>query len=76
MNIQYNAMTAVGFILFVVFLLAVIVFWPFLLIFALNTLFVSLSIPYTFWTWLSVAILQMSTFGGLATILKRIEGKL
>lgn len=53
-----------------------IVFWPFVLIFALNTLFITLSIPYTFWTWLSITILQLSTFGGLATILRRIEKNL
>lgn len=65
-----------GIALILILCTAVIVFWPFVLIFALNTLFITLSIPYTFWTWLSVAILQLSTFGGLATILRSIEKKL
>lgn len=50
--------------------ISIIVFWPFAIIFALNTLFVTLSIPYSFWTWLSIVILQWSTFGGLATAIK------
>lgn len=65
-----------GIALILILCTVVIVFWPFVLIFALNTLFITLSIPYTFWTWLSVAILQLSTFGGLATILRSIEKKL
>lgn len=65
-----------GIALILILYTVVIVFWPFVLIFALNTLFITLSIPYTFWTWLSVAILQLSTFGGLATILRSIEKKL
>ena len=44
--------------------------WPLVIIWALNTLFVTLSIPYSFWTWLAVAVLNVSTFGGLASTIK------
>lgn len=36
------------------------VLWPFAIIAALNTLFPLLSIPYNFWSWLSVVVLQLS----------------
>lgn len=35
---------------------------PLLTIWALNTIFPSLSIPFTFWTWLAVAVLQFQLF--------------
>lgn len=57
----------------VLFLIAMIIAWPLLIAFALNTLFVSLSIPYTFWTWLSVTILQASTFGGIAAAIRNLK---
>lgn len=37
-------------------------FWPFVIIWSLNTLFPALLIPYTFWTWLSMLIVS-ATFG-------------
>lgn len=37
-----------------------IIFVPFGIIWALNTLFPVLSIPYTFWTWLAVIILNVT----------------
>jgi hypothetical protein len=42
----------------VLVLLVLICFIPFAVIFALNTLFPVLAIPYTFWTWVSVVILN------------------
>ena len=45
--------------------IALIIFGPFALIWALNTLF-ALSIPYTFWTWL--ASLVISTIFGKSNI--------
>lgn len=45
--------------------------WPLVIIWSLNTLFVSLSIPYSFWTYLAVMVLNVSTFGGLAMQLKQ-----
>lgn len=76
MKFNNSNLSAISFLLVITVLLLVIIFWPLVIVFALNTLFVTLSIPYTFWTWLSVAVLQLSTFGGLATILRSIEKKL
>ena len=51
----------------------VIVAWPLVIIWALNTLFITLSIPYSFWTWLAVVVLNLSTFGGLASTIKNTK---
>ena len=51
----------------------VMIAWPLMIIWALNTLFITLSIPYSFWTWLAVAILNVSTFGGLASTIKNTK---
>lgn len=48
-------------IMFVLTAIAIIVLAPFLLIWALNTLF-ALGIEYTIWTWLASLVLT-STFG-------------
>jgi hypothetical protein len=45
----------------VVAIILLIIFWPFAVIWAANTLF-SFGIAYTFWTWLAVMVLTM-TFG-------------
>lgn len=52
---------------FLLFLLLVLLFVlaPVFTILSLNTVF-ALSIPVTFWTWLSVVWLQAVTFGGVA----------
>ena len=47
--------------------------WPLVIIWALNTLFVTLSIPYSFWTWLAMVVLNVSTFGGLASTIKNTK---
>ncbi len=44
-------------ILFIVLVVALIVIGPIITIWALNTLFPVLAIPYTFWTWLATIIL-------------------
>lgn len=41
-------------------LVVIAIVWPFAIIAALNTLFPLLSIPYNFWSWLSVVALQIS----------------
>jgi len=69
-------LSIVGFIAVILLMIAAIILWPLVLIAALNTLFITLSIPYTFWTWASMVVIQMSTFGALASILKKIEKKL
>ena len=48
-------------ITFVVAVLALLLFWPFALIWAVNTLF-GAGIAYTFWTWLA-AFIMMAAFG-------------
>ena len=47
--------------------------WPLAVIWALNTLFITLSIPYSFWTWLAMAVLNVSTFGGLVSTIKNTK---
>lgn len=49
-------------ILYIIFVALVIALVPFSTIFAINTLF-STSIAYTFWTWLSVIILNVTVIG-------------
>ena len=46
---------------FVIAVLLMVLFWPFVLIWAVNTLF-GLGIAYTFWTWLA-AFIMMVAFG-------------
>lgn len=46
---------------FVITVLLMVLFWPFALIWAVNTLF-GLGIEYTFWTWLA-ALVMMAAFG-------------
>jgi hypothetical protein len=48
-------------ITFVIAVFALLLFWPFALIWAVNTLF-GLGIAYTFWTWLA-AMIMMAAFG-------------
>lgn len=50
-------MKAIGALLAVVLVIALIIVGPLLTIWALNTLFPTLAIPFTFWTWLAVVIL-------------------
>lgn len=50
-------MKAFGVLFLVVLVIALIIVGPLLTIWALNTLFPTLAIPFTFWTWLAVVIL-------------------
>ncbi len=52
-------MMKLGVVGFIVLLLVVIVLFPWAVIWALNTLFPALAIPFTFWTWLSVIVIGM-----------------
>ena len=52
--------------LLLVLLVGVIILAPLATIAALNTIF-GLSIVYTFWTWLSIVWLQVTTFGSIAS---------
>ena len=49
----------IGFLIIILFILS-IVFGPLAIVWALNTLFPVLAIPYTFWTWLSIVILNLT----------------
>jgi hypothetical protein len=44
---------------FIIALLVLIVLFPWAVIWALNTLFPTLAIPFTFWTWLAVLVIGM-----------------
>jgi hypothetical protein len=52
-------MMKLGVVGFIVLLLVVIVLFPWAVIWALNTLFPALAIPFTFWTWLAVLVIGM-----------------
>ena len=58
----------------VVFLLVLLGLGPILTIVSLNALF-NLGIAYNIYTWLSVAWLNFTTFGGLAMALNRLKNK-
>lgn len=60
----------------IILLLAFILCWPLLIIFALNTLFPMLSIPYSFLSWLAVVILNISSFGGIQASINRLSNKI
>ena len=47
-------------LLVILLLVLIIIFGPLLVIWALNTLFPLLAIPYTFWTWLAVQVIAWS----------------
>lgn len=44
----------------IVLVILAFIFSPLLTIWVLNTLFVSLAIPYTFWTWLAAMLLNLT----------------
>lgn len=44
-------------LIFILIIIAVIAIGPLAVLWALNTLFPALAIPYTFWTWLATLIL-------------------
>lgn len=73
---KQSNLAVLGGVVIILFLLVVIVLWPLVIIFAVNTLFPLLSIPYSFLSWLCVVILNMSTFGGIHYQLNKIKEKL
>jgi len=56
-------MNSFTYILIALALLALIIISPFLTIWALNTVFPSLAIPFTIWTWLAVIWLHTVAVG-------------
>lgn len=43
-------------------IIVLLIVGPFLTIWALNTIFPALAIPYTFWTWLAMLVLTSGLF--------------
>lgn len=66
----------IGILALAVFAIIVIIGWPLVIIGAINTLFPILAINYGFWQWLSVLVLQMSTFGGVIAQLRTLNSKI
>ena len=66
----------IGILALVVLAIIVIIVWPLVIIGAINTLFPILAINYGFWQWLSVLVLQMSTFGGVIAQLRTLNSKI
>ena len=60
---------AIGVLGLVVLAIVWVLFWPFALIWAANTLF-AFNIAYTFWTWLAVIVLT-ATFGKATVNIKK-----
>ena len=58
MKLSEKSGEAAGVLLAVFFILAVV---PIAIIWSLNTLFPALAIAYSFWTWLAVLVLSLST---------------
>lgn len=65
-------MKTVFVIVFIVACIAVLGLGPILTIASLNALF-SLNIAYTFWTYLSVMWLNLTTFGGLGLAIRNLK---
>lgn len=57
---NYNTKSTLVFALLVVVAILAIIFGPLAVIFSLNNLFPVLAIPYNFYTWLSVVILNLT----------------
>lgn len=60
-------------VLLIVVLLLIVALAPFATIWSMNTLF-SLSIEYTFWTWLATVWISLVTFGGLHSSIRAKDG--
>jgi hypothetical protein len=60
----------IGILLFAALIIALIVFGPFITIWAMNTVFPVLTIPYTFDTWCATVILAMFLKGNAITLKK------
>jgi hypothetical protein len=54
---------------FVIAVLLMVLFWPFALIWAVNTLFAT-AIPFTFWTWLAAFVMTVA-FGNTHVKVKK-----
>jgi hypothetical protein len=62
-----NYIKAIGYFSLAALIVTLLIFAPWLNIWAVNTLFPNLQIPYTFETWCAAAILSAVFCGGLFT---------
>lgn len=77
MNLErMENLSVIGFIVFVILAIAIIVTYPLVLIWSMNCLFPLLSIPYSFSTWLATVILNLGMFGSIRHRLSEISKKL
>lgn len=53
-----SAAKLVGILFLFCLAIAFVILWPFVVIWALNTLFPALAIQMNFWTWLAVIVMQ------------------
>lgn len=60
-----KGLLGLGVVALVMIVVALVIFWPLVMIWSINTLF-GLGIPYTFWTWLAMLVLNLA-FGAKAT---------
>lgn len=49
-----------GILFFMIFIVLLVVFGPLAIIWSLNTLFPIVAIPYNFWTWFAVVLLNLT----------------
>lgn len=75
-NKNLSNWSVAGLLVLAVLLILLGIFYPLILIWCLNTLFSSLSIPYSFWTWLAMTLLNIGLFGGIRWQLAKISNKL
>lgn len=54
-----------------VYFVIITIFGPFALIWALNTLFPTLAIPYDFWTWLAVNVVHAFAKSSLSVTMQK-----
>jgi uncharacterized BrkB/YihY/UPF0761 family membrane protein len=59
-----------GMLAIILIALLLIIFAPITTIWALNTLFPILAIPYNFWSWLAVIVLNVTVLGGAKELIK------
>ncbi len=52
-----------GILVYLALIIAIVIFGPLAIIWSLNTLFPVVAIPYTFWNWLAVVILNATWMG-------------
>lgn len=65
-----NSAKIVAIVGLVILILAIIILQPLAIIWAINTIAPAMSIPYSFWTWLAIVVLNVSTFGGLHSAIR------